>query len=63
VRQALRDEGQLLATETAAESPATKLVGIVKAGWNRNPAVITVTRTPAEFGTRVQVRGAAARRA
>lgn len=59
-RQVLRDEGRLLAAEPAADSSGTKIVGIVKAGrWNQNPAVITMTITPAELGTRVQIRGAA----
>jgi hypothetical protein len=60
-QQVLRDEGRLLATEPAADRSATKIVGIVKAGgWNKNPAVITLTITPAEIGTQVQIRGAAA---
>lgn len=47
--------------ETVAESSATRIVGVVKAGWrNLNPAVITVTITPGEFGDQVQIRGAAA---
>jgi hypothetical protein len=61
VRQVLQEEGRLLAIEPEADSSATKVVGIVKAGRRgKDPAVVTLTITPAEVGTLVQIRGAAA---
>jgi hypothetical protein len=60
VQEVLADQGHVLRAEEPDENSSIEVVGMVGAGFaNLNPAVVTVTIRPSEYGSRIVVRGAA----
>jgi hypothetical protein len=60
VEQVLADQGHVVRTQPVLGNSAREVVGVVGAGlWNLNPAVVTVTIRPSDYGSRLVVRGAA----
>jgi hypothetical protein len=58
--EVLADQGALIRTEPGGQDAPVAVVGLVTAGFgNLNPAVVTVTIRPSEYGSRLVVRGAA----
>lgn len=60
VEQVLADEGTMIRAEPGAPDAPREVVGLVGAGFrNLNPAVVTVTIHPSDYGARLVIRGAA----
>jgi hypothetical protein len=59
-RQILDGQGRVVLDEAVSDAPVTQIMGMTGAGFrNLHPVVVTITIRPAEYGSRVTVRGAA----
>ena len=58
--EVLADEGAFIRTEPGGQDAPVEVIGLIAVGFgNLNPAVVTVTIRPSEYGSRLVVRGAA----
>jgi hypothetical protein len=59
-RQILDGQGCVVLDEAVSDAPVTQIMGMTGAGFgNLHRVVVTITIRPAEYGSRVTVRGAA----
>jgi hypothetical protein len=58
--EVLADQGAFIRTEPGGQGAPVEVIGLITVGFgNLNPAVVTVTVCPSEYGSRLVVRGAA----